>query len=101
PHTLCVLPSFPTRRSSDLYDIIVVDCFSSDSIPVYLLTREALALYLQKLAPGGVLAFHISNRYLDLQPVLSALAADAGLEVCRVDRKSTRLNSSHGSISYA
>lgn len=66
------------------YDLIVVDCFSSDAIPVHLLTREALALYLQKLAPRGVIAFHISNRYLDLRPVLRSLADDAGLEVCRV-----------------
>jgi spermidine synthase len=66
------------------FDILVVDCFSSDAIPVHLLTREALALYLQKLAPGGVIVIHISNRYLDLKPVLAALAADAGLEVCRV-----------------
>jgi spermidine synthase len=66
------------------HDIIVVDAFSSDAIPVHLLTREALALYLRKLAPGGLLLFHISNRYLDLKPVLAALAADAELEVCRV-----------------
>jgi spermidine synthase len=65
------------------FDILVVDCFSSDAIPVHLLTREALALYLQKLAPNGVMLFHLSNRYLDLKPVLAALAADAGLEVCR------------------
>jgi spermidine synthase len=64
-------------------DILVVDCFSSDAIPVHLLTREALAVYLQKLAPNGVMLFHLSNRYLDLKPVLAALAADAGLTVCR------------------
>jgi SAM-dependent methyltransferase len=65
------------------FDILVVDCFSSDAIPVHLLTREALALYLRKLGPNGVLLFHLSNRYLDLKPVLAALAADAGLDVCR------------------
>jgi hypothetical protein len=59
--------------------MIVLDAFSGDSIPTHLLTREALALYLSKLAPGGVLAFHISNRYLDLRGVLANLAADAGL----------------------
>ncbi|HEU5098600.1 MAG TPA: hypothetical protein VFU22_06245, partial [Roseiflexaceae bacterium] len=53
--------------------------YSSDSIPMHLITREALALYLRKLAPGGVLAFHISNLYLDLKPALGNLAADAGL----------------------
>jgi spermidine synthase len=66
------------------YDLIVLDAFSSDAIPVHLLTREAAALYLRKLAPDGVLAFHVSNRYLDLVPVLAALARDAGLGGCRV-----------------
>jgi hypothetical protein len=61
------------------YDLIVLDAYSSDSIPMHLITREALALYMRKLAPGGVLAFHISNLYLDLKPALGNLAADAGL----------------------
>jgi spermidine synthase len=61
------------------YGMMVLDAFSGDSIPTHLLTREALALYLSKLAPQGVLAFHISNRYLDLHPVLAELAQDAGL----------------------
>jgi hypothetical protein len=69
------LVSAPDRA----YDLIVLDAYSSDSIPVHLITREALALYLRKLAPGGVLAFHISNLYLDLKPALGNLAADAGL----------------------
>lgn len=58
------------------YDLLVLDAFSSDAIPVHLLTREAVTLYLRKLAPGGLLAFHISNRYLDLEPVVANLAAD-------------------------
>jgi SAM-dependent methyltransferase len=61
------------------YDLLVLDAFSSDAIPVHLITREAVALYLRKLAPGGMLAFHISNRYLDLEPVLANLAADLRL----------------------
>jgi SAM-dependent methyltransferase len=61
------------------FDIIIVDAFSSDAIPVHLLTREALSLYQRKLKPDGVLAFHISNRFLDLRPVLAALANDASL----------------------
>lgn len=61
------------------YDVIALDAFSGDSIPMHLLTREALALYLRKLAPGGILAFHISNIYLDLAPTLGALANDAHL----------------------
>jgi SAM-dependent methyltransferase len=62
------------------YDVLVVDAFSSDSIPMHLLTREAVALYLRKLAPGGSLLFHISSRTLDLRPVIGALAADAGVD---------------------
>ena len=61
------------------YGLIVLDAFSSDSIPVHLLTRQALELYLAKLAEGGLLAFHISNRYLDLEPVLADLAGSAQL----------------------
>jgi SAM-dependent methyltransferase len=61
------------------YGILVIDAFSSDAIPLHLLTREALDLYKEKLAPNGILAFNISNRYLDLEPVLGALAQDAGL----------------------
>jgi len=66
------------------YDLIVLDAFSGDMIPMHLLTREALALYQQKLAPGGIIAFHISNLYLKLEPTLGALAQDAGL-VCLVE----------------
>ena len=61
------------------YDLLVLDAFSSDAIPVHLITREAVELYLRKLAPGGMLAFHISNRYLDLEPVLANLAEDLRL----------------------
>lgn len=60
------------------YDVLVIDAFSSDSIPLHLLTREALSLYQRKVTPGGVILFHISNRYVDLRPVLAALATDAG-----------------------
>ncbi len=64
-------------------DIIVVDAFSSDSIPLHLLTREALQLYLRKLGTGGTVLLHISNRYLALAPVVAALAADTGAAVKR------------------
>ncbi len=67
------------RAADGQYDLIVVDAFNSDAIPVHLITREAIGLYLAKLADGGVLAFHISNLYLDLHPVLRDLARDAGL----------------------
>jgi len=61
------------------YDMLILDAFSSDAIPVHLLTREAFAVYLAKLRPGGVLAVHLSNRYINLKPVVAALAQDAGL----------------------
>jgi SAM-dependent methyltransferase len=63
----------------DRYGILVVDAFSSDAIPIHLITREALQMFLDRLAPDGILAFHISNRYLDLGPVLANLAQDANL----------------------
>ncbi|MCW5970146.1 MAG: fused MFS/spermidine synthase [Blastocatellales bacterium] len=62
-----------------IHDVIVLDAFNSDSVPVHLLTREALELYLRKLSPNGVVVYHISNRHLDLRSVLARLARDARL----------------------
>lgn len=68
------------------FGIIVLDAFSSDAIPTHLLTTEAIQLYVDKLDEGGVLVFHISNRYLDLEPLLAALAEEAGLTcLCKND----------------
>ena len=67
------------ERPGERYDLLVLDAFTSDAIPVHLLTREALQLYLEMLTPRGLLAVHISNRYLRLQPVVAALAEDARL----------------------
>jgi spermidine synthase len=64
---------------SAAFDLLVLDAFSSDAVPVHLVTREVVELYRDKLAPGGVMAFHISNRHLDLEPVLGELAAAAGM----------------------
>lgn len=66
------------REPAQGFDVLVVDAFSGDSIPVHLLTREAFAVYRRHLKPGGVVALHVSNFYLDLQPVVAALAADQG-----------------------
>ncbi|MEQ1855447.1 MAG: fused MFS/spermidine synthase [Longimicrobiales bacterium] len=66
-------------RSSHAYDLIVLDAFSSGTIPIHLLTREAFELYLDRLAPRGALLFHISNRHLELTPVVAAQARDLGL----------------------
>jgi len=67
------------------FDVLAVDAFSSDSIPVHLLTREAILFYRRHMAPGGLIALHISNRFLDLQPVLANIAADLALGSCLVD----------------
>jgi SAM-dependent methyltransferase len=61
------------------YDLILLDAFSSDAVPVHLLTREALGTYLERLAPGGRIAYHVSNRYLDLESVVGELARERGL----------------------
>lgn len=68
-------------RPQAFYDVIVVDAFSSDAIPTHLITREAVAMYLSRLKPRGVLAFHVSNRFFDLGPVLAKIADDQQL-VC-------------------
>ena len=65
--------------SDAAFDVLVVDAFSSDAIPVHLLTREALALYLDRLDQDGVVALHVSNRHLDLVSVAAGLADDAGV----------------------
>ena len=69
------------------YDVLVLDAFASDAIPVHLLTREALAVYLDHLKDDGILAVHISNRHLDLRPVIAGLAEQEGLySVCVVSK---------------
>jgi hypothetical protein len=61
------------------YDLIIVDAFSSDAIPIHLMTREAMALYLKKLAPTGMVAMHLSNRHLELGSVAAGIAKANGL----------------------
>jgi hypothetical protein len=67
------------ERQLARFGIIMVDAFSSDAIPVHLITQEAIELYLRKLAPGGIIALHISNRYLDLERVTGVLAKNLNL----------------------
>ncbi len=72
------------REPNQQFDVLAIDAFSSDSIPVHLITREAMALYKRHLKPNGVVAFHISNRYLDLTGVTKHLANDAGMKALLV-----------------
>ncbi|MEI7684048.1 MAG: fused MFS/spermidine synthase [Planctomycetota bacterium] len=63
-------------RSTETFDLLIIDAFGSDSIPTHLLTREAMAIYAARLKPGGMMAVHVSNRYLDLFPILAAMTTD-------------------------
>ncbi len=67
------------------YDLMVLDAFSSDAIPVHLVTKEAFELYLSKLKPGGLIAFHISNRYLNLNPIIGNISDTLGLKCLSFD----------------
>jgi SAM-dependent methyltransferase len=75
------------REEKQGFDVIALDAFSSDAIPVHLLTAEAIALYLRHLRPGGILAVHISNRYLDLVPVVQQAALHYSLELRQVENE--------------
>jgi len=66
------------REEPNGFDVLMMDAFSSDSIPVHLVTREALQLYFRHLKPDGILVVHISNKYLDLEPVLARLSRSLG-----------------------
>jgi spermidine synthase len=73
------------RESPQNFDVLVVDAFSGDSVPVHLLTREAFALYFKHLKPNGVLAVHITNAFLDLIPVVQTAADHFGKHIRVVD----------------
>ncbi len=62
------------------YDVLAIDAFSGDSIPMHLITREAMAVYAKHLAPGGAIVFQATNRYIDIAPVVQLLAAELGMK---------------------
>jgi spermidine synthase len=68
-----------SRNESQDFDLLVVDAFSGDAPPVHLLTREAFEIYLKELKPTGIIAVNITNTFIDLQPVIAALAENMGL----------------------
>ena len=72
------------RQPPQQFDVLVIDAFSGDAIPAHLLTREAMDIYLKHLKPSGELAFNISNRYLNLVPVVQKLAEHAGLTALHI-----------------
>jgi SAM-dependent methyltransferase len=72
------------REAPQGYDVIAIDAFSSDAIPVHLITREAMAAYLKHLKPDGVIAFHVTNRFLRLSPVVKQLADEQNLRAVLV-----------------
>jgi len=67
------------REAPQQFDVLAVDAFSSDAIPVHLITKEAVEIYLKHMKPDGVIAFHVTNRYLDLVPVVEGIANSLGL----------------------
>ncbi len=69
------------REPDQQFDVLAIDAFSSDAIPVHLITSQALAIYRRHMKPGGVIAFHVTNRFLDLAPVVDGLARAHGLHV--------------------
>jgi spermidine synthase len=87
------------RDPAARFDVLVIDAFNSDAPPVHLLTREAVALYLDRLAPGGILMLNITNRYLDFDPVIAALAADAGIAARVREHDATRDEERRGAYS--
>jgi len=72
------------REAPRQYDVMGIDAFSGDSIPMHLVTREAMAIYLKHLKPDGVIVFQATNRFIDLLPVVKGLAAEFGLQAVNV-----------------
>ena len=72
------------QGASNSFDVLVVDAFSGDAVPVHLLTKEAMAVYIRHLSPSGILAFHLTNQYLDLPPIVQQLAVSAGYPASQV-----------------
>lgn len=69
-----------SEQENGYYGLIIMDAFSSDAIPTHLITKEAIEIYLKKLAPEGLIAVHVSNRHIDLRPILTALADKLGIK---------------------
>lgn len=79
------------KAPDGIYDLIFLDVFSSDNIPVHVMTKEAFQTYTRKLKPGGMIAMNISNRHLDLKPVTAAVARDLGIAVIHKDTRDGKI----------
>ena len=71
-------------EESQQFDVLLLDAFSGDAIPVHLLTKEAFAIYKRHMKPDGIIAVHVTNSYLALAPVVEKLAADIGWKTTRI-----------------
>ncbi|MGD0696759.1 MAG: fused MFS/spermidine synthase [Terriglobia bacterium] len=80
------------RQAKQEFDVLAVDAFTGDAIPVHLLTREAFLLYFHRLKPDGVLAVHVSNKYLDLEPVVQRVASSIGKQAVTVQSEDDEEN---------
>jgi len=78
------------REAPQQFDVLVIDAFSSDAVPIHLLTREAFAVYMRHLKPDGVIAAHVSNKYLDLKPVVIAAADHFGLQWVVIHKRTAK-----------
>ncbi len=85
------------REPPQQFDVLLLDAFSGDSVPVHLLTREAFAIYQRHMKPGGIIAVHVTNSYLVLTPVIEKIAAEAGLKTTRI---ATEREGDHDSTDY-
>lgn len=86
------------REQPQRFDVLLLDAFSGDSVPVHLLTREAFAIYKRHMQPEGIIAVHITNSYLVLAPVIEKIAADAGYKTTRIATETD--NGDHDSTDY-
>lgn len=84
------------REPAQHFDVLAVDAFSGDSIPVHLLTKEAFQLYFRHLRPDGVLAVHVSNKFLELKPIVKNLADSMGLGSILIDNDDDDVNEVFG-----
>ncbi len=89
------------REASQAFDVLAIDAFSGDSVPAHLLTVEALDAYVRHLKPGGVLLFHVTNRYLELAPVVKTVAENRGMSAALVEFQPTTLEEGDGLLSSA